>query len=335
MRITNPKINLKTFVVCFEKKCRYLNQEACEGENLMTAAQYVSQYHSISVPEYRMQNGEMRASHFASTPVDEYLNLKHTNRAGYTHKQRMKFRNGVYEFLEAHAPRTDTPVYRLGAGYKILNSIAPCAYVDFAMFESAFVGKAPPETLYPVIQALSYWRGWRVLEEGTPPPSLARLVDMFLGSDCNGFVGNYMKEKYKANEFRLGPSTPEEDYFYNRDEIRDSGTEIRADDVVLLNRTPDPDKGEVKVNWDLPKKSLEDELTKRRFLIGHIMVISSVGATSDKSASVMISESATSAIENGGPRTTAQTLQRIGTYRWKILGKDREVHSVIKVKRTG
>jgi hypothetical protein len=301
----------------------------------MTAAQYVSQYHSISVPEYRMQNGEMRASQFTNAPVDEYLNLKHTNRAGYTHNQRMKFREGICVFMAEHAIRPDTPVYKIGKGYKILNSVLPCAYVDDDMFMTAFVGKAPPETLYSVIQALSYWRGWRVLEEGTPPPSLARLVDMFLGSDCNGFVGNYMKEKYKANAFRLGPSNPEEDYFYNRDEIRDHGTEIRADDVVLLNRTPDPKKGEVKVNWDLPRNSLEDELSLRRFLIGHIMVISSVGNVSDKTASVMISESATGAVENGGPRTTAQTLQRIGTYRWKILGKDREVHSVVKVKRTG
>jgi hypothetical protein len=301
----------------------------------MTAAQYVTKYHSISVGEYKMQKGEMRASNFINTPVDEYLNKLHTNRAGYTHEQRWKFRGGISKFLAKHAEMPDTPVYAIGSGYWIGNSLAPCPYVDDEMLKSAFVGKAPPETLQAVIQAISYWRGWRELEEGTPSPSLPSLVDMFLGSDCNGFVGNYMKTKYKDQDFRLGSSSPEEDYFYNRQTIRDSGADIRADDIVLLNRTPKPSKGEVPVDWDKSKKDLEKELSDRRFLIGHIMVISSVGVGSANGVDVMISESATSGETNGGPRTRAYTLQRLGTYRWKIVGRDREVHSIIKVKRTG
>lgn len=301
----------------------------------MTAAQYVEKYHSISVPEYKMQNGQMVASSFATTPVDEYLNKLHSNRAGYSHEDRWKFRGGISKFLAKHAVMDETPVYKMGKGYKILNSISPCAYVDDDMLKEAFVGKAPPETLLPVIQAISYWRGWRALEEGVPVPSLAALVDMFLGSDCNGFVGNYMKSKYKAEEFRLGPSSPEEDFFYNRHSIRDSGSDLRADDVVLLNRVPKASKGEVAVDWDKAKKDMEKELSDRRFLIGHIMVISSVGGVSANHADVMISESATSTEPNGGPRTRPFTLQRTGIYKWKILGRDREVHSIIKVKRTG
>lgn len=301
----------------------------------MTADQFVQKYHAISVPEFKVQNGKVSTSQFVNTPVDEYLNKRLKNRAGYSHDERWKFRAGISAFLAKHADMADTPVYRLAKGYMILSSIFPCAYVDDDMLKEAFVGKANPETLQEVIKAISYWRGWRAAEDSASVPSLPALVDMFLGSDCNGFVGNYMKAKYKAEEFRLGSSSPEEDYFYNRQSIRDSGLDLRADDIVLLNRVPKAEKNEVAVDWDNPKKAMEEELSKRRFLIGHIMVISSVGGATATQAEVMISESATSHEVNGGPRTRPYTLQRKGIYRWKIVGRDREVHSIVKVKRTG
>jgi hypothetical protein len=302
----------------------------------MTAAQYVNQYHTISVPVYRVKSDVVTLNGVVSTPVDEYLNKRYTNRAGYSHDQRWKFRAGVWDFLDTHAGLENTPVYYLGAGVTIQNSHSPLAYVDKGMFNSAFVGKADPPMLQSVIHALSYWRAWREQEQAAGLPSLISLVDMFLGSDCNGFVGNYMQTKYKSNDFRCGPSTPEEDFFYNRKEIRDDPMDLRADDVILLNRTPNKDNGEVAVDWDKKsKKEMEAELSLKRPLVGHIMVISSVGGVSGNQAEVMVSESATSAVVNGGPRTLPWTLRRTGTYRWKMVGRDREVHSIIKVKRTG
>lgn len=302
----------------------------------MTSAQYVNLYHSISVPAYQVKNDVVTVKGIVGTPVDEYLNRKHANRAGYSHDQRWKFRKGVVDFLEVHAGLEHTPVYFIGKGFTIQNPVCPLAYVDKDMFNAAFVGKADPSMLHSVIHAISYWRAWREQEQAAGLPSLVSLVDMFLGSDCNGFVGNYMKTKYKNNEFRCGPSSPEEDFFYNRDDIRDDVTELRPDDVILLNRTPSAKKGEVAVDWSKKsKKDMEKELSLKRSLIGHIMVISSVGAASGTQAEVMVSESATSTVVNGGPRTLPWTLRRTGTYQWKMVGRDREVHSIIKVKRTG
>lgn len=299
----------------------------------MTADQYVTKYHSLAVPEYKVSNNQASAWTVKSTPVDEYLNARLSNRAGYTPEQRKKFRKGVWELLQEHADLPDTPVYRIGSGFTIANAMWPCAYVDADMWASSFTGKGSPETVMAAIQVLSYWRGWRVLEGDVP--SLTRLVDMFLGTDCNGFVGNYMSTKYKKNGFKLGPSSPEEDYFYNRHTIRDAASEVRADDIVLMNRTAKASKGERAMDWDKGSRSdMEKELSEQRFLIGHIMVISSVTPAGGNDVQVMISESATSSVENGGPQTRAFTLRRLGTYRWKIVGRDSEVHSVIKVKRT-
>lgn len=302
----------------------------------MTADQFVAQYHAIKVPQYQVKDEVPFATGVISTPVDEYLNKLHTNRAGYPHEERWKFRRGVWKFLAAQAKLPDSPVFEVGKGVRIQNHISSCLYLDNAMMKKAFLGKAPPDVLQAVIHGISYWRAWREQQAGMAVPSLPELVDMFLGSDCNGFVGNYMSAKYKANDFRLGDSSPEEDFFYNRQEIRDSGVELRPDDVVLLNRTPKASNEEVPVDWKKKsKKEMEEELSKRRFLIGHIMVISSVGGATADQAEVLISESATSHEVNGGPRTRPFTLKRLGTYRWKIVGRDREVHSIVKVKRTG
>jgi len=302
----------------------------------MTAAQYVNLYHTISVPVYRVKNDVVKVEGVVSTPVDEYLNRRYTNRAGYSHDQRWALRAGIWSFIETHAGLMDTPVFFFGKGIRIQNQTSPLEYVDKDMFNAAFVGKADPKMLQAVIHAMSYWRGWREQEQAAGLPSLASLVDMFLGSDCNGFVGNYMKTKYKNYEFRCGPSSPEEDFFYNRQTIRDNPIDLRADDVILLNRTPKASKGEVAVDWDKKtKKDMEDELSKKRPLVGHIMVISSVDLVSGNEAIAWVSESATSAVVNGGPRTLPWTLRRIGTYQWRMVGRDREVHSIIKVKRTG
>jgi len=180
------------------------------------------------------------------------------------------------------------------------------------MFKSAFVGKADPKMPQAVIHGMSYWRAWREQEQAEGLPSLVSLVDKFLGSDCNGLVGNYMKTKYKSYDFRCGPSSPEEDFFYNRQEIRDNAMEIRADDVILLNRKPGKDQAAVE--WDnKSKKEMEDELSQKRSLVGHIMVISSIVGLSATEAQAMVSESATSDVVNGGPRTLPWTLRRTGT----------------------
>jgi hypothetical protein len=299
----------------------------------MTANDYVKKYHGISVPEYKMQNGQMYASNFVNTPVDEYLNMRLTNRAGFPHSERRKVRLAVKDILVAHADQADKPVTKLGKGYGIGNSIHPCAYVDNDMLKDASVGKASPETVYACIQALSYWRGWRMTVDGAPPPSLPDMVDMFHGMDCNGFVGNYMKSKYGQVGFKLGPSTPEEDYYYNRKVIRDDPSEIRADDIILELRTPKEDSE--KIDWKLSKKELEKELSSKRSRVGHIMVISSVHGYTNDMVDVMISESRTSSVPNGGPQTRPFQIRRTGAYRWDVLNRDREIHSILKVKGTG
>lgn len=308
----------------------------------MTADGYVQKYLTISVPEYEMQNGQMYASSFVNTPVDEYLNFKYENRYGLPHSERKKVRDAIHKLLKEHAPMDGKPVYALGKGYKIENSLKPCPYVDFDMLESAAVGKASPETINACIQAMSYWRGWRMTVEGTPPPSLPAMVDMFLGTDCNGFVGNYLKAKYANNGFKLGPSTPEQDFFYNRKAIRDNPAEVRADDVIVFIKAPKAKEGETKEDalaratpdWGLGKKALEDEMHSKRTFIGHIVVVSSVVAVGSDRLDVMISESSTSSVPNGGPQTRRFTLRRMGTYRWELMNRSAKVHSVIQVKNT-
>lgn len=96
----------------------------------MTAAQFVNQYHTISVPVYRVKNNVVSEDGVETTPVDEYLNRRYTNRAGYPHAERKKLRAGIWKFLAPHASLQGTPVNYIGKGIRIQNSMSSLDYLD-------------------------------------------------------------------------------------------------------------------------------------------------------------------------------------------------------------
>ena len=294
----------------------------------MTAEDYVQKYHDIIVPDYITNgSGTLLGINIVRTPVDEYCNRRYANRYRKSHSERWALRSTLVKFCDEQVGLPDTPLVRFGPGYTLANSIPPLGYCDKKMIDASFYGKASPEELYSTIHLLSYWRGWRKYMDGVADVATVNLiVDKYLGMDCNGFVGNYLKAKYAA--FHLGPNTPEQDYFYNRAAVRDRVDDIQPDDVVLLIHK---DKAGA-INWSAP--DMVKELHHRRSLVGHITVISRVLSRAGNQAQVVLSESRTSHQENGGPQSNTWTLKRTGKYRFDIVGRSQVVHSVMRTKHT-
>ena len=246
----------------------------------MTAADFVKQYHDIVVPKFAPFDGPWRmfGGAFVAAPVTEYCNRLHSMYTGKSFKQRWDFYEELVRFLRDKMAKDPDSGIQWGTGPSLVNSWAPISSFSKGDMQASFEGKAPPAKLAQTIQLISYWASHRGLMDGGFTTTVPELVNDYLGMDCNGFVGNYLKQKF-AN-VKCKASTPEEQYLVwgkYGGVIRKGTAGLAIDDVVVFD--------------------------------GHIAVISKVILATEKEALVEISESRTRKMTKGGPQTNSWLIR--------------------------
>ena len=204
---------------------------------MLTPFQYVKRYHQLWSPDFVpwLTPAGYYGIGAIQTPAKEYCNLRYTNKAGKTPKERTDFKDALLRFFKERAKEPGSGVsYDKGDGYSLSGAVTVKPIHDFkkASFMSCFGGKASPELLGDMIQLISYWRYWQTAKLGKTVATLPAIVESYLGVDCNGFIGNYLQAKYKGNS--LGPSSTEYTYHVKGKHTRRTKlSEIRMDDVIV------------------------------------------------------------------------------------------------------
>lgn len=201
----------------------------------MVPTDYVLKYHHLWAADFKPKSGGsgLQSSGAYVTPVLQYSNLKYTNAAGKSPSERLAFKDHLLGCFKARAGEAGSGVtYTKEGGYTLSCSAYPVTEFSKASFMASFSGKASPDKLWKMIQLISYWRAYRVhVEKKTGVAVVAEIVDKYLGVDCNGFVGNFLRDKFAG--VKVGPSTPESD-FRTGGVYRTSPTELRAEDVIVF-----------------------------------------------------------------------------------------------------
>ncbi|MBI1357211.1 MAG: hypothetical protein GC160_22960 [Acidobacteria bacterium] len=204
---------------------------------MLTPFQYVKRYHDLWSPQFMpwIAPAGFYGIGAVQTPVKEYSNLRYKNKAGKSPSERLGFKDDLLRFFHQRAKESDSGVsYDKGDGYSLSGSLTIRPIYDFkkSSFMSSFSGKASPEVLADMIQLISYWRYWQTAKLGKTVAPLATIVESYLGADCNGFIGNYLRAKYAGNS--LGPSSTEYTYHVKGKHTRRTKfSEIRMDDVIV------------------------------------------------------------------------------------------------------
>ncbi len=233
------------------------------------AGEYVDRYHAIHVPEYRLNAGRIeKTAKKINVPVREYLNRRFTNHAGITPNIRLGLKDFLLSSLGAFfaghlkvESKSDTLTISRD-GITLLS-------VSKATVSSCFYGKGTPEMLAQTIELLGLWilfchevkeierktltvGHWEV-EKGKKVKKtfshtyeiedLQTMADSYLGVDCNGFTGRYLKAKYRWLD--ISPDTTEESYVSGgghgkgpgKDEshLRKKPADITIDDTAVFN----------------------------------------------------------------------------------------------------
>ncbi|MEP7364752.1 MAG: hypothetical protein ABI972_15965 [Acidobacteriota bacterium] len=267
----------------------------------MTAADYVKQYHDITVPKFALTEGPWRmfGGGIVATPVTEYCNARHSMYTGKSFKQRWSFYEALVRFFRDKMAKDSTSGVNWGSGPGVVNSWAPISGFKKSEMQASFEGKAPPAKLAQTIQLISYWASYKGLVDGASTQTVPELVDDYLGMDCNGFVGNYLKEKF--SNVKCKASTPEEQYLVwgkYGGVVRKGMADLAIDDVIVFD--------------------------------GHIAIISKVILATDKDALVEISESRTRKSKKGGPQTNSWNIRyKNGVF--DIVDRDTEVKGIVRI----
>ncbi len=246
----------------------------------MIADDFVRQYHNLEVPEFSPYNGPTRlyGGLRTPTPVREYSNALYTCYHGLTYAQRLDFKDALLSFFKKMSKDPESGVLRVDGCYRLTCSIDPVPGIPASDFQKAFGGKAGPTLMRQFIQFINYWRCHLVKLEGKTVTDLQTIVAQYMGTDCNGFVGNYIASKYPA--LGVDPNNPEETYWNNSKKAggvrRNNIADVAADDILIFS--------------------------------GHIAIISSVLLRAGNAAIVRVSESRSRRILHGGPQTNTLTL---------------------------
>jgi hypothetical protein len=206
---------------------------------MLTPFQYVKKYHNLWTPQFIpwFTDAGFYGVGAIQTPVKEYCNSRYTNKAGKSPSERFEFKDSLLRFFKKRAQEADSGVlYTKGDGYCLSSAVTIKPIYDFErrFFMEAFAGKASPEKLDDMIQLISYWHRYQVAVENKTLLPVPVIVSSYLGVDCNGFIGNYLKAKYAGCS--LGPSDTERTY-HNRGSKgrRKKFREIRMDDVIVFS----------------------------------------------------------------------------------------------------
>jgi len=205
---------------------------------MLTPFLYVKKYHQLWTPQFMpwFTDAGFYGVGAIQTPVKEYCNLKYKNAAGNTPSERLALKDALLRFFKARAKEDDSGIsYNKGDGYSLSASLTVKPIYDFPRrsFMSCFSGKGSPEMLGDMIQLIAYWRYWRINKDNKSVVPVPFIVSDYLGVDCNGFVGHYLRAKYAGNS--LGPSDKEYTYHARGKKTRRTRfQDIRPDDVIVF-----------------------------------------------------------------------------------------------------
>jgi hypothetical protein len=289
------------------------------GELITGGAQeYVQRFHGVTVPEYGVEGGKiMKLATAIGTPVREYLNNSHSNRANNIPAKR----RALKDFLLSN-PGTllkgQFDIASHGDTMTISRDGRSILAVSKAQVSTCFYGKGTPEMLAKTIELLGIWvvysREIRKIDakklrvkwtdkEGKQHDEkldvaiddLPTMVDSYLGVDCNGFTGRYWKAKYPWLE--VDPGNTEESYVQDETHLRKTLAEIRVDDCAVLNNGG----------------------------FHHVAIVSQVLTRTADELRVMLSESRSAELEHGGPQSN------IWVVRPKFDVKKKPIESKFKI----
>jgi hypothetical protein len=263
---------------------------------------YVRRYHDITVPEYRVVSGKIeRTAGTVNTPVREYLNNLHSNRANIA----PRWRRGLKDFLLNNPDilfKGQFDVVSKGDTLAVARDGVKFFSVSKAVVSTCFFGKATPEMLAGTIELLAVWVlycreirgldkkkirvGWHEDKARKSElheydiGDLQTMVDSFLGVDCNGFTGRYLKAKFPW--LAIEPGTTEETYVKDETKVRKKLEDIRVDDTAVFNKNNS---------------------------YHHVAMVSLVLSRTADEARLMLSESRSQHLEHGGPQTNVWVVK--------------------------
>lgn len=247
----------------------------------MIADDFVRMYHAIQTPEFIPNGGPTKLYGVGAVdaPVREYSNVRFPSRHGVSYSERMEVKNLLlFDFFPKRVKEPDSGVIQYGSEFVLSCSNRPVQGFAKKSFMTGFAGKGSPALLQDLIQLFNYWRGYMLRVKGKKVNEIAFLVEQYLGTDCNGFVGNYLAHKY--SHLGVDPNNPEETYHNKAKKggvIRKGLAEVSEDDIVIFE--------------------------------GHIGIISSVLSRTASTAIVRFSESRSRHIKYGGPQTNTLKLE--------------------------
>jgi hypothetical protein len=273
-----------------------------------TASDYVRNYHNIQVPEYRVVSGQVeKTAAMINTPVREYLNDRHTNRAGLAPHVRIRLKDHLlsadlgYLFKGRLDVRSQDNWLTISKGSEVLLSVNKLAV------GTCFYGKGSPAMLAQAIELLGLWTLFRAevlnqdkkvlkgtfttgkgedkrevpFEHAYEIEDLQTMVDSYLGVDCNGFTGQYLKAKFPS--LTVKPGTEEETYASKKDYLRKTVADIAVNDTAVFHNGG-------------------------RY--HHVAMVSQVVPLSDDEVQVALAESRSAGMVHGGPQVNLWRVRR-------------------------
>ncbi|MGE0421621.1 MAG: hypothetical protein AB7O88_05120 [Reyranellaceae bacterium] len=212
---------------------------------------YASAFHTIEVPRYRGTAGKLqRTADTITVTVREYANTRLDNRAGNSAKVRLGLKDillfGLPGMLKGHldVDSRDRTLTISKDGRTLLS-------VGWGEVNASFNGKGSPRMMARTIELLQIWIVLcsEVLGLSTVRAKIGKkeaketheyavddlqtMVDDYLGVDCNGFTGLYLKAKFPA--LSVTSQTTEEAYVSKEAHNRKTVGDIKADDIVAFN----------------------------------------------------------------------------------------------------
>lgn len=270
----------------------------------LTAGDYADQFHKVTVTKFDVTGDKkLWGKHRLPMPITEYCNSKHATYLGKTYKERTDWKNLMgYTFLPKLAGKPGSGITGKDGFYSITCCDAPVYDLTISNINSAIGGKASLGALKKVVELISFWRSWETLIEKKKMDPLEDLVAQYVGMDCNGFVGNYLKQRFPT--LQVDPNNPEEMYYDRAVKdgiVRKHPMEVRGDDIIVFP--------------------------------GHIAMVSEVIIADHSSVLCRVSEARTAKKRKGGVQTNSMWIYpKKKSTGWELGGHERVASSIVRLK---